>query len=215
VRGQRNLPAPRQRFRDTVNPALSCAVRAARGWGVSPLTPYPSPLPGERGASALFATNKTQQSPLAPTGERGRGEGAEKPASPSLTLQGHRESSTLVRCPCGAWLGRFTPHPLPLSPSRGEGASALFTTNKTRQSPLAPTGGGAGVRGQRNLPAPRQPFRDTVNPAYSCTVRATRGWAFHPSPPTPLPFQGRGGQCSFATNKTQQSPLAPTGERGG
>jgi len=41
------------------------------------------------------------------------------------------------------------------------------------------------------------------------------GWSFYPSPPTPLPFQGRGERCaiSFPT-KTQNPPLAPAGGEG-
>jgi hypothetical protein len=86
--------------------------------------PYPSPLPGERGPVLFSQPIKHNNLPSPPPGERGGGEGAKKPASPSSTLQGHRESSTLVHCPCDAWLGRFTPHPLPLSPSRGGGPDA-------------------------------------------------------------------------------------------
>jgi hypothetical protein len=143
VRGQRNLPAPRQRFRDTVNPALSCALSVRRsGWGVSPLTPYPSPFQG-RGGPVLFSQPiKHNNLPSPPPGERG------------------------------------------------------------------------GVRGQRNLPVPRQPFRDTVNPALSCTVLCCAWLGASPLTPYPSPLPGERGQCSFTTNKTQQSPLAPTGGEG-
>jgi hypothetical protein len=54
VRGQRTLPAPRQRLRGSVDPASSCTVRAARSRCVSPLTPDPSPLLGERGVGCGF-----------------------------------------------------------------------------------------------------------------------------------------------------------------
>jgi hypothetical protein len=47
----------RQHLRDTVNSVSPCIVRAARGRGVSPLTPYPSPRSGERGARGSFRKN--------------------------------------------------------------------------------------------------------------------------------------------------------------
>jgi hypothetical protein len=179
----------------------STLVHCPCGAWLGRFTPHPLPLSPSRGEGepVLFSQPiKHNNLPTPPPGERGGGEGAKKPASPSSTLQGHRESSTLVRCPCRRVAGAFHPSPPTPLPFQGRGGPVLFSQPiKHNNLPSPPPGERGGVRGQRNLPVPRQPFRDTVNPALSCTVRAARGWALHPSPPTPLPFQERGGQCSF------------------
>jgi hypothetical protein len=122
VRGQRTLPAHRKRLRGSVDPASSCSIRGACGRCVSPLTPDPSPLPGERGAGCGFQGGKQTLSPL--------------------------------------------------SPLRGEGM---------------------GVRGQRTLPAPRKRFRDTANPASSCSIRGACGRRVSPLTPDPSPLPGERG----------------------
>ena len=144
--------------------------------------------------------------------------------------------------------GTYTPHPRPLSPSRGEGCHARFPLQlKTQHPPLAPVKRGRGVGGEGGIPAPWEgeapaeppecltvlrlsrsfalPLWPTIRasvhrrlpalpplphgrgswlPAWCvgrhCEVAHVKQGGLHPSPPTPLPFQGRGvpGVCRAA-----------------
>jgi hypothetical protein len=170
VRGQRTLASPRQRLRGSADPVSLWTIRGACGRGVLPLTPDPSPLKGRGELDADCGRKADAFTPLPFEGRGDGGEGSKNPGSASSTPPGQCGSSVVVEYPWCVWEGRFTPHPRPLSPgrgegsqmrvqgekqtlsplspSRGEGNSALFTTIKTQQSPLAPTGGeGSGVRG--------------------------------------------------------------------
>ena len=118
--------------------------------------------------------------------------------------------------------GTFTPHPRPLSPSRGEGCRAMI-------SGLSPsyTGCNSPVSNRhlirvhscpfvvqkhpsnhvhswfKNTP-PIMPIRGSQTPLHWCSFvvqnSGTQG-RLHPSPPTPLPFQGRGVPARFAVRQ--------------
>jgi hypothetical protein len=194
-----------------VNPASSCSIRGACGRRVSPLTPDPSPLPGERGAGCGFQGEKQTLAPLSPSRGEGMGvRGQRTLPRASLTLPRNCESSVFVQYPWCVWQVRFTPHPRPLSPSRGEGKPDADSGRKADSSPLSPSRGeGMGVRGQRTLPAPRKRFRETVNPASSCTVRGACGRRVLPLTPDPSPLPGeRGAGCGFRA-KSRLYPPSP------
>jgi len=115
------------------------------------------------------------------------------PASPPLP---HGRGSWLPR---GAALpggprgnqGGFTPHPRPLSPSRGEGCQVRFPLQlKNANPPLAPAGGeGSGVRGQS---APLGRARLPPSPhACSTVLRLSRSFALPLWPTSRVPVPRR------------------------
>jgi hypothetical protein len=71
---EKDLPARRQRFQNTVNPASSGTISPARSSGaVSPLIREPSPRSGSREAIAIPA----ESHPPVPSPLKGRGDGGE------------------------------------------------------------------------------------------------------------------------------------------
>jgi len=68
--------------------------------------------------------------------------------APLSNFEGRCESSILLHCPCCAWQARFTPHPRPLSPVRGDGSEILFLPESQRHW--------AAACGQTAMPPPRQ-----------------------------------------------------------
>jgi hypothetical protein len=135
VRGQRTLPAPCQRLRGSVDPASLWTIRGACGRGVLPLTPDPSPLEGERGAGCGFRAKSRRFPPLPFEGRGDGGEGSKNRGSALSTLPGQCGSSVVVDYPWCVWEGRFTPHPRPLSPGRGEGSWMRIAGEKQTLSP--------------------------------------------------------------------------------
>jgi hypothetical protein len=86
---------------------------------------------------------------------------------------------------------------------------------KQTLSPLSPLRGeGMGVRGQRTLPATRKRFRETANPASSCTVRGARSRCVSPLTPDPSPLQGRGEPDADSGRKAISIPPLPFEGRG-
>jgi len=94
----------------------------------------------------------------------------------AMRLTGHCEYSILMSCPCCVWQTRFTPHPRPLSPVRGEG----------------------GLRGQRTLPVPSSTlpghFEFSILLCCPCCVWLA-SFAPHPRPLSPV--RGEGGRMLF------------------
>jgi hypothetical protein len=180
---------------------------------VSPLTPAPSPLPGARGARAPLTPPNPHQSPLSPIGGEGSVVRGQSPFQPLLNASGtpriqHPRALSMQRVSVA-----FHPSPPPLSPSRGEGSPRTFNTPKPTPIPLSPSGRGVGVRGQ-------SPFQPLLNAPRTPRIQHPRALsmrrvsvAFHPSPPPPLPFQGRGEPRGPLTPPNpHQSPSPPWGE---
>jgi hypothetical protein len=176
-----------------VDPASSCSIRGACGRCVSPLTPDPSPLQG-RGELDADSGRKADSIPPLPFEGRGDGgEGSKNPARASSTLPGNCESSVLVQYPWCVWQVRFTPHPRPLSPSRGEGSRNADSGRKADSSPPLPfEGRGDGGEGSKN------PARASLTLPRNCesSIFVQYPWcvwqaSFTPHP-DPSPFQGRG-----------------------
>ena len=150
--------------------------------------------------------------------------------------------SALVRGSAQQLPGEFHPSPPAPLPFQGRGVPCLLSSvcRNTQSSPRPRNGGeGSGVRGQWH-PCHRKETREsekekTTEPlrfirAHPCSSVAEkhpasaliRGSAqqlpgeFHPSPPAPLPFQGRGVPCalSSARTNTQSSPRPRNGGEG-
>jgi hypothetical protein len=187
------LPTPPQRPQDTANPASSRTVDAACLSCVSPLTPAPSPLPGARGARAPLTPPNPHQSPLSPVGGEGSVVRGQSPFQPLLNAPRTpriQHPRALSDAACLSCVSPLTPAPSPLPGARG--ARAPLTPPNPHQSPLSPSGRGVGVRGQ-------SPFQPLLNAPRTPRIQHPRALsmqrvsvAFHPSPPPPLPFQGRG-----------------------
>jgi hypothetical protein len=124
VRGQRTLPARRQRFQNTVNPASSGTMpSAARGQArVPPLIPEPSPRSGWRGASCRSRRKSNLHPPLP---FKGRGDWVRvKEPCPARRqrFQNTVNPASLGHHPCRPRQPQFhpsSPNPLP-GPAGGE-----------------------------------------------------------------------------------------------
>jgi hypothetical protein len=150
VRGQRTLPAPRQRLRGSADPASLWTIRGACGRGVSPLTPDPSPLKG-RGELDAGSGRKADSFPLSPLRGEGMGvRGQRTLPAPRQRLRGSVDPASLWTIRGAAGEGRFTPHPRPLSPGRGEGSWMRIAGEKQTLPPLPSEGRGDGGEGSKN-----------------------------------------------------------------
>jgi hypothetical protein len=232
VRGQRTLPAPCQRLRGSVDPASLWSIRGACGRGVLPLTPDPSPLRRGEGSWMRVAGRKADAFPLSPLRGEGMGvRGQRTLAAASSTPPGQCGSSVVVEYPWCVWEGRFTPHPRPLSPSRGEGSWMRVQGEKQTLSPLPFEGRGAGGEGSKNrgsalLTLPGQ-CGSSVVVEYPWCVWEGR-FTPHPDPSplkgrgelaadcgrkadafTPLPFEGRGDGGEGSKNPGSASSTPP------
>jgi hypothetical protein len=187
--------------------------------GVSQLgfTPHPRPLslPGGEGSPRTFNTPKPTPIPLPHRGRGVRGEG-HPPSNPSLNASRDTANAASLRTVDAACLSSgFTPHPRPLSPSRGEGSPAPLTPSNPHQSPSPPSGEGSGVRGQSPfqplLNAPETPRMQHPRAA----VDAASLSCVSPLTPAPSPLPGaRGARALLTPPNPHQSPLSPIGERG-
>jgi hypothetical protein len=180
-----------------------------RGGGAFYPSP-PTPLPW-KGRGELDADCGRKADAFTPLPFEGRGDGGEGSKNPGIalsTLPGQCGSSVVVEYPWCVWEGRFTPHPRPLSPGRGEG-SWLRVQGEKQTLPLSPLRErGMGVRGQRTLPAPRQRLRGSADPASLWSIRGAAGGAFYPSPSPLSPGRGEGSWMRIAGEK-QTPPLSP------
>jgi hypothetical protein len=154
VRGLRTLPARRQRFQNTVNPASSGTMPCRPRQALS--TPHPRTL-SRSGWREPDADPGRKATSIPPLPFKGRGDGVrgqKNPASPPSTLPEHRKSSILGHHPCPPAAGAFTPHHRPLAQVRGEGCQMRIPGEKQPPSPYSPLRGEGTVGGQKNPASP-------------------------------------------------------------
>jgi hypothetical protein len=194
-----------------VDPASSCSIRGACGRCVSPLTPDPSPLPGERGAGCGFRAKSRLYPPLPFEGRGDGGEGSKNPAlrlvnaSGKLRIQRPRAVS-VVRV-----AGAFHPSPPTPLPFQGRGEPDADSGRKADSSPPLPfEGRGDGGEGSKN------PARASLTLPRNCesSVFVQYPWcvwqaSFTPHP-DPSPSRGEGSWMRISGRKADSSPLSPS-----
>jgi hypothetical protein len=152
-----------------------CVVRHCQAAHVEPgvpipLTPIPSPLPGARGAMRdSHCSLKTQSPPLAPV-KRGRGVGGEG----AIWFRGR---------------ARLPPSPRVLNRTAAQ--------QELRPPVMVHKPGTSSTQAACVAPAPSRSrlVVDRLVRGVWCGIARSPTWNqgyFHPSPPSPLPFQGRG-----------------------
>jgi hypothetical protein len=114
--------------------------------------------------------------------------------------------------------GAFYPSPPPLSPGRGEGSWMRVQGEKQTLPPLPSEGRGDGGEGSKNPGSRLVNASGAVRIQCRCGLSVVRvGGAFYPSPPTPLPWKGRGeldADCGRKADAFTPLPFEGRGDGG-